>query len=98
MRCSLAATTGVETADDVAAYLLAGADVVMTTSALLRHGPDYVAVLVGGLASWMERKGFSSIGEFRGMLASAASTSQPDYGRRGYLSAVEQATRVYAPQ
>ena len=36
VRSSLAASTGVETADDVAAYLLAGADAVMTTSALLR--------------------------------------------------------------
>ena len=38
---SLAATTGVEVPADVARYLLAGADVVMTTSALLRHGPQY---------------------------------------------------------
>ena len=38
VRASLAATTGVENARDVAAYLLAGADVVMTASALLRHG------------------------------------------------------------
>ena len=98
VRASLAASTGVETADDVAAYLLAGADVVMTTSALLRHGADHVAVLLGGLTAWMGRKEFSSIGEFRGMLAQAASTSQSDYGRRGYLSAVEQATRVYAPR
>ena len=36
---ALAATTGVEDAGDVASYLLAGADVVMTASALLRHGP-----------------------------------------------------------
>ena len=35
---SLAASTGVETADDVLKYLLAGADTVMTTSSLLRHG------------------------------------------------------------
>jgi dihydroorotate dehydrogenase (fumarate) len=95
---SLAASTGVETADDVAAYLLAGADVVMTTSALLRHGADHVAVLLGGLTAWMKSKGFGSTGEFRGLLASAAGTSQLDYGRRGYLSAVEQATRVYAPR
>ena len=40
---SLAASTGVETAADVAAYLLAGADVVMTTSSLLRHGPGHAA-------------------------------------------------------
>ena len=41
LRASLAASTGVEDAADVAAYLLAGADVVMTTSSLLRHGPDH---------------------------------------------------------
>ena len=35
---SLAATTGVEDSADVVRYLLASADVVMTASALLRHG------------------------------------------------------------
>jgi dihydroorotate dehydrogenase (fumarate) len=51
VRVSLAASTGVETADDVAAYLLAGADVVMTTSSLLRHGPGHVTVLLDGLTA-----------------------------------------------
>ena len=41
VRCSLAASTGVDSAADVAAYLLGGADVVMSTSALLRHGPQH---------------------------------------------------------
>ena len=59
---SLAASTGVETADDVAAYLLAGADVVMTTSALLRHGPGHVTALLDGLTAWMDRKGIGSRG------------------------------------
>ena len=95
VHASLAASTGVETADDVAAYLLAGADVVMTTSSLLRHGAAHATVLLDGLTAWMERKGFSSVGEFRGLLAPAA---QPSYGRRGYLGAVEQATRNYAPR
>ena len=39
---SLAATSGVETGDEVVKYLLAGADVVMTASALLRHGPEHI--------------------------------------------------------
>jgi dihydroorotate dehydrogenase (fumarate) len=97
VRSSLAASTGVETADDVAAYLLAGADVVMTTSALLRHGPDHVTTLLDGLTAWMDRKGIGSVGEIRGMLAPAADTPQPGYGRYGYLRAVEQATRAYSP-
>jgi dihydroorotate dehydrogenase (fumarate) len=88
----------VETADDVAAYLLAGADVVMTTSSLLRHGPTHAAVLLDGLRAWMERKGFGSTDEIRGMFAAAANASQSDFGRVGYLSAIERATRTYAPQ
>ena len=59
VRAALAATTGVETAADVAKYLLAGADVVMTASALLRHGPGHAAVLLDGLSDWMARKGFA---------------------------------------
>src|SRR6202043_2125539 len=43
---SLAATTGVEGPADVIKYLLAGADVVMTASALIRHGPGHAAVLL----------------------------------------------------
>jgi dihydroorotate dehydrogenase (fumarate) len=96
VRASLAASTGVETADDVAAYLLAGADVVMTTSSLLRHGPGYATVLLDGLTAWMERKGFSGIAQFRGMLAAEADAA--GYGRSGYLSAVGQGTRVYGPR
>ena len=39
---SLAASTGVHTTEDVAKVLLAGADVAMMTSALLRNGPDHL--------------------------------------------------------
>ena len=97
VRGSLAASTGVETADDVAAYLLAGADAVMTTSALLRHGPGHATALLDGLTAWMRGKGFGSLAEFRGMLAPATGT-QDAYGRRGYLSAVDRATQAYAPR
>jgi dihydroorotate dehydrogenase (fumarate) len=58
VRAALAATGGVEGPADVAKYLLAGADVVMTTSALLRRGPEYATVLLDGLSAWMARKGF----------------------------------------
>lgn len=98
VRASLAASTGVETAGDVAAYLLAGADVVMTTSALLRHGAGHVAVLLDGLTAWMESKGFGSTGEIRGMFAATPGAGQADFGRVGYLSAIERATRAYTPR
>jgi dihydroorotate dehydrogenase (fumarate) len=88
---SLAATSGVENAEDVAAYLLAGADVVMTASALLRHGAKYARVLLDGLESWMERKGFQSLGQVRGLLAVPPDTRGAEYERAGYVSALRAA-------
>ena len=66
---SLAASTGVESADDVVRYLLGGADAVMSTSALLRHGPKYMASLSSGLEEWLESRGFDNINAVRGLLA-----------------------------
>jgi dihydroorotate dehydrogenase (fumarate) len=91
IRAALAATTGVDSAADVAKYLLAGADVVMTTSALLRHGPEHAAALLDGLAAWMTSKGFTSVDRLRGMLAVAAGADQSEYDRAGYVSALRAA-------
>src|ERR1700730_5649321 len=98
VHASLAASTGVEDAADVAAYLLAGADVVMTTSSLLRHGPGHATVLLDGLAAWMKRKGFTAVSDLRGILSAAEATDLAAYGRTGYLTAVQGATRTYQPQ
>ncbi|MGD0704230.1 MAG: dihydroorotate dehydrogenase-like protein [Trebonia sp.] len=88
---SLAATSGVETPVDVVKYLLAGADVVMTASALIRHGPRHAAVLLDGLSEWMNRKGYTSVGELRGILAVPPDTDQAAYERAGYVRALRGA-------
>lgn len=92
---SLAASTGVERADDVVKYLLAGADVVMTASALLRHGPDHAAVLIDGLATWMTRKGYATPEQFRGLLAVPADAHEAAYERAGYVATLAQGQRTY---
>jgi dihydroorotate dehydrogenase (fumarate) len=91
LRASLAATTGVEGPADVVKYLLAGADVVMTASALIRHGPRYAAVLLDGLAEWMARKGYACVDDLRGVLAVPAGTDQAAYERAGYVRAMRDA-------
>src|SRR5690606_27501093 len=93
--CSLAATTGVEDASDVAAYLLAGADVVMTASALLRNGPEYAGNLVRGLEAWMDRKGFDSLAAVRGTLAVGMDVDEDRAERAGYVAALTKARSVY---
>jgi dihydroorotate dehydrogenase (fumarate) len=98
VRASLAATTGVEDSADLVKYLLAGADVVMTASALLRHGPEYAGVLLDGLSDWMQRKAFATLGDVRGVLAVPLGTDETAHERGGYVSALQEAnSRVAGP-
>jgi dihydroorotate dehydrogenase (fumarate) len=88
---SLAATTGVEGAKEVIKYLLAGADVVMTASALLRHGPDHAATMLDGLDRWMRRKGYTTVDDFRGLLAVPIGPDESARERADYVSALRHA-------
>jgi dihydroorotate dehydrogenase (fumarate) len=98
VRASLAATSGVEVPTDLARYLLAGADVVMTTSALLRHGPNYAADLLEGLTAWMSRKGFDALDRVRGLLAVPSEADAAAYERAGYVTAMRAANAgAYTP-
>ncbi|MGN6613134.1 MAG: dihydroorotate dehydrogenase-like protein [Angustibacter sp.] len=86
VRASLAATGGVETGEDVARHLLAGADVVMTTSALLRHGPGYATVLLQDLTEWLRRKGFATVDDCRGLLAVPMTADAAAFERAAYVT------------
>jgi hypothetical protein len=91
VRAGLAASTGVEDPDDVVKYLLSGADVVMSASALLHHGPEHASVLLDGVGNGMRRKGYESVGDFRGILAAPPDTDQAAYERDGYVQAMRSA-------
>src|SRR6202163_4085497 len=90
---SLAATTGVEGSTELIKYLRAGADVVMTASALLRHGPEYVSVLLDGLCEWMERKGYTAVDDVRGLLAVPIGADEAARERGDYVSELPRGHR-----
>jgi dihydroorotate dehydrogenase (fumarate) len=69
VQADLAANTGIHTARDVIKQLLAGAQVTEVCSQLMRKGVGEVGTLTKGVEEWMDRKGFSSIEEFRGTMS-----------------------------
>jgi dihydroorotate dehydrogenase (fumarate) len=85
IRASLAATTGVETSDDVVKFILAGADVVMTTSALWRNGPEFATVLIDGLAAWLRARQLSDLEEVRGLMTAPGNIDRSDHERARYV-------------
>lgn len=48
---------------------MAGADVVMTTSALLRNGIGYMRVLEQELHDWMSKKEYASVQQMKGCMS-----------------------------
>jgi dihydroorotate dehydrogenase (fumarate) len=67
-KISIAASTGVHSGQDVAKYILAGADAVQVCSALYRHGIEYLTDINDSLNRWMEQKEFASVDSFKGKL------------------------------
>src|SRR5262249_29587782 len=83
---SLAASSGVQSRDEVLKLLLVGADVVMTTSALLRSGPTYFRTLVDGLTNWLEKRGFGSVAQVKGMLSLSSCADPAAFERANYVN------------
>ena len=89
VKASLAATSGVETADDVIKYLLAGADVVMTTSSLLRHGVGHMRTLVAELGQWLAARGLESADAIRGRMSHGAMANAEAFERANYIRVLQ---------
>ena len=85
---SLAASTGIETPEDVLKLILVGADVTMTASALLRHGPGYFRTLLDGLHVWLEQRGHHSLGEIKGSLSRRNCRDPAAFERADYLKVI----------
>jgi dihydroorotate dehydrogenase (fumarate) len=85
IRASLAATTGIHTSTDVVKALAAGADVTMTTSSLLRHGPEHAGVLLGELTTWLQDRGYRDVGELRGAVSQETVKDPAAFERAHYI-------------
>jgi dihydroorotate dehydrogenase (fumarate) len=84
-RCSLAASSGVHSAQDALKLLLVGADVVMSTSSLLRQGPAHARAILDGMSGWLEEKGYDSVRQMRGSMSRANCPDPTAYERANYM-------------
>ncbi len=82
---SLAATTGVQSSIEVIKYILAGADVAMTASALYKNGIGYLKTMNKELEAWMHSQGFESIQSFKGVMSQQNISDPTSYERANYI-------------
>lgn len=85
MPVSLAATTGVHSAQEVVKYLLAGADVTMVASALYEHGIGHLRQMHEALYAWMDHMSYQRIDEFRGIMSQQRIADPTAFERANYI-------------
>ena len=80
-----ALSSGVHTAEDIIKAVMAGANVAMSTSALLHKGPQYAAELLKGVGAWMEEYDYSSIDQMRGSMSQKNVAEPAAFERANYM-------------
>jgi dihydroorotate dehydrogenase (fumarate) len=95
VNASLAATTGVHTSEDVLKLILAGADITMMASALLKHGPDHIGAVLDGVSRWLEDRDYESLNQARGSLSQRSSPDPSAFERSNYMHALTEYSSKY---
>ncbi|MCL5742973.1 MAG: dihydroorotate dehydrogenase-like protein [Acidobacteria bacterium] len=85
VKASLAATSGIHTAFDALKMLMAGADVTMLCSVLLRKGMPHIAVIEQELKQWMEEHEYESVAQMKGSMSQQKCPDPSAFERAQYM-------------
>jgi dihydroorotate dehydrogenase (fumarate) len=86
---SLAATTGIHTAEDVIKMVMAGANVTMMCSALLKHGPVHVKQVLRNIELWMEEFEYDSLATMHGSMSQKSCPEPAAFERANYMKTLQ---------
>lgn len=88
IRADLAATSGIHRASDALKMLMAGADVTMLCSVLIRHGFSQIGAIERDLVAWMDEHEYVSVQQLRGSLSQKNSANPSAFERAQYMKAL----------
>ncbi len=82
---NLAATSGIHRASDALKMLMAGADVTMLCSILLRRGIDHLKVIEHEMRQWMEDHDYESVAQLKGSMSQKNCPDPAAFERAQYM-------------
>ena len=92
---SLAATSGIYQAQDVIKLVMAGADVTMLCSALMRHGITHIQRIEMELVAWLEGHGRKSLHELKGIMSQQNCPDPSAFERAQYVRGLSSYTSLF---
>lgn len=95
IEASLAATSGVHGHKDIIKLLMAGADVTMIASAILRRGPEVVKTMLHDMQEWLQEHGYRSVAQFKGGMSYRNCPDAAALERSNYMKALTSYTGPY---
>ena len=95
IRANLAATSGIYQAHDVIKLVMAGADVTMLCSALMRHGIQHIQRIEMDLAAWLEQHNYNCLSEFKGIMSQKNCPDPSAFERAQYVRGLSSYTSLF---
>ena len=89
VKASLAATSGIHTAEDVLKMLMAGADVTMMASGLLKNGPQRITEILTQMDQWMLEHEYISVAQMKGSMSQKSVADPSAFERANYMKALQ---------
>jgi dihydroorotate dehydrogenase (fumarate) len=88
VRASLAATSGIHLAPDVMKMVMAGADVTMLCSVLMRRGIEHIEQIENEIVAWLEQHKYESLTQIKGIMSQQNCSDPSAFERAQYLRAL----------
>lgn len=88
IKASLAATSGIHTAQDVLKIMMVGADAAMLCSVLYRHGIDHIKTMEREIETWMSEHEYNSIRQMQGSMSQENCSDPSEFERAQYVKAL----------
>ena len=92
---SVCGSRGIYTSEDVIRLLLAGADVVQIVSAIYKNQPAYVGTMLAEIQTWMDKKGYKKLDDFRGNLSRKNLKDPYTYQRAQYVDILMKSEEIF---
>ncbi len=92
VNCDLVGNTGIHDGTGLIKFLLAGAQTVEIASTIYLNGFTRIREMLNELTDWMERKGYSRLSDFRGLLSLSKQKEPELYERLQYIKALTELT------
>jgi dihydroorotate dehydrogenase (fumarate) len=95
IRANLAATSGIYQAYDVIKLIMAGADVTMLCSALMRYGIQHIQQIEMEVVFWLEQHKYNSLSEIKGLMSQKKCADPSAFERAQYVRGLSSYTSLF---